>query len=325
MASDNTEISHVNLHDAYCIGSVPNGGYTGSCMLAAASAFLSPRNQPHTVTAHFEYPNRTAAGPAIVVVEDVKAGRQLSIMHLTLWQGGLLPHAPWVTPAVSRRTVLTYATHGDLGSFDGMTLQTGYEVTPAASLPPLPDFAALKARGADDRWEELRMPDSAGSVQRSLLNWHFYLPSGGPLAPGVVDMWIATGSGERIGQGALPYVVDSFPFNLHTFLVAPELRALLQAPPQDAVRNAQAGEIQEQHKQRANIWLPTVVMNLEVKATLPEEGVEWLAVRVTSKQIKDGKFDLDVLVRDVEGEIVALSHHVAMIVSLERNTAKAAL
>lgn len=70
------------------------------------------------------------------------------------------------------------------------------------------------------------------------------------------------------------------------------------------------------------MWFPTVVMNLEVKKALPEEGVEWLAVRVTSKQIKDGKFDLDVSVRDVDGELVALSHHVAMILSIERNTRK---
>lgn len=70
------------------------------------------------------------------------------------------------------------------------------------------------------------------------------------------------------------------------------------------------------------MWFPTVVMNLEVKMALPEAGVEWLAVRVTSKQIKDGKFDLDISVRDVDGELLALSHHVAMILSIERNTRK---
>jgi hypothetical protein len=63
-------------------------------------------------------------------------------------------------------------------------------------------------------------------------------------------------------------------------------------------------------------------MNLEVKTALPEEGAEWLAVRVASKQIKDGRFDLEVLVRDVEGEIEALSHHVALILSIDRNTTK---
>lgn len=163
-------------------------------------------------------------------------------------------------------------------------------------------------------------------LEHSLGNWNFYLPREGPLAPAVLDMWIRFASGEPITQAALPYVVDSFPYNLHTFLAAPELRKLLIEPPPKPTEDAEgaraAKEIREQDKQRATIWLPTVVMNLEAKRPLPDEGVEWLAVRVTSKQIKDGRFDLDVLVGDVDGTIVALSHHVAMILSIERNTGK---
>ncbi|KAI1372089.1 thioesterase family protein [Hypoxylon crocopeplum] len=310
-----------NLDETFCIGAVPNGGYAGSCMLAAANAHLSPRGQPDTLTVHFEYPGQTSPGPAIIVIDDVKLSRRLSTLHITLWQGGLLPQAPWITPSVSRRIALAYATNINFSTFTGMSMPTGYEGTPAAALPPVPDFEALKSKDSDETWEEIKMPKAATLVQRSLLNWRFYLPREGPLTPGVLDMWIRMASGERITQGALPYVVDSFPFNLHTFLAAPELRALLEAS-QKGATDAQAEDVREKDRQRATLWFPTVVMNLEVKAMLPEEGVEWLAVRVTSKQIKDGKFDLEVLVRDVEGEMVALSHHVAMIVSLERNTKK---
>lgn len=304
---------------------VPNGGYTASCMLAAAKTHLTSRGQPDTLTAHFEFPNRTTTGAAIITIEDVKLAGQLSTLHLTLWQGGLSQQAPWIDHAVSRRIVLAYTTHTDLRTFTGITLPTGYEVTPAAELPsPSPDFDMLKNKGADGFWEEAKLPKSVSKFVRSLLNWRFYLPREGPLTPGVLDMWIhPTMSGERISSGALAYVVDSFPYNLHTFLAAPELRRLLlEPPPQDKEGDARAKEVREKDKQRAGLWLPTVVMNLEVKTALPEEGVEWLAVRVTSKQIKDGKFDLDVLVRDADGEIVALSHHVAMILSMERNTRK---
>lgn len=85
---------------------------------------------------------------------------------------------------------------------------------------------------------------------------------------------------------------------------------------------AKGKDIKAKDEQRGGLWFPTVVMNLEVKMALPRDGVEWLAIRVTSKQIKDGRFDLDVSVRDVDGELVALSHHVAMIVDIERNTRK---
>ena len=306
---------------------VPNGGYTASCMLAAASAHLSSRGQPDTLTAHFEYPSRTAVGPAIVVIDDVKLSHNLSTLHLSLWQDGLLPHAPWLTPSTSRRVVLAYTNHMNLRTFTGITMPTGYSVTPAAALPsPLPDFERLKTNGSDDGWEVSDLPKSYSRLMRSLRNWSFYMPRGDQQTPGAVDMWIRMTSGESITQSALAYVVDSFPHNQHLYLAAPELRALLKPPQQDRRPKSESNETEtkgedQSQDQRAGLWFPTVVMNLEVKKALPDEGVEWLVVRVTCKEMRDGKFDLDVLVRDVEGEIVALSHHVAMIVSIERNTA----
>lgn len=216
-------------------------------------------------------------------------------------------------------------------------MPTGYESSPAAALPePLPDFGALKTSAGDNAWEEAKLlPGPASGLLNSLRNWHFYLPRGHPQTPGVLDMWVRAASGERITQAALPYVADSFPINLHAYLAAPELRELLLAPPsrkrgrRDA-SDGRGGEEEEdrdgegQVEARQSLWFPTVVMNLEVKTALPEDGVEWLAVRVTSKQIRDGRFDLEVQVRDAEGEMVVLSHQIALIMSMERNTAKRA-
>ncbi|KUI57255.1 hypothetical protein VP1G_04497 [Cytospora mali] len=271
--------------------------------------------------AHFEYPGRTMPGAAIITVEDVKLGGQLSTLHLTLWQGGLLSKAPWIDPKVSRRTVLAYTTLTDQRAFSGITLETGWEVSPAAALPsPLPDFAALKtSQTGDGFWEEQKTPP--GRTFRSLHNWRFFLPRCGPREPGVVDMWVCRSNGERVLQAGLPYVVDSFPYNVHTFLVSPELRELLETPREDG-GDAKVKDAHQRNEQRAGLWFPTIVMNLEMKTAIPEEGLEWLAVRVQSKLIKDGKFDTDVMVRDKDGEVVALSQQVSMIVSMERNTAK---
>lgn len=293
-------------------------------MLAAASLHLSSRGQPDTLTAHFEYPSRSEAGPAVVVIEEVKLGPQLSTLHLTLWQGGLLAAAPWVTPSVSRRTILAYTNHTKLETFTGMTVPTSYEASPAAELPPLPDFASLKSQeqGVDKTWEESSPPASVSSIQRSLGNWRFLVPRGQPMVPGMVDLWMCRSNGERITQRALPYVMDSFPFNLHTFLMDPELRKLMEVEvPQRDDKSEKSKDVTED-RGRASLWFPTVVLNLEIKSSLPKEGVEWLAMRLASKQMKDGRFDLDIQLRDVDGELVALSHHVAMIVEIERNTAK---
>lgn len=294
-------------------------------MLAAARMHLASRGQPDMLTAHFEYASRTAVGPAIIVVDEIKLGQQLSTLHLTLWQGrGLLAQAPWVTPGASRRAILGYVTQADLAEFAGVSLPTGHEGTPAAAPAPAPDFDALRARGADEAWQEARPPP--GPALRTLRNWHLYVPRAGALAPGVLDMWIRPARGVgRITAGALPYVADSFPYDLHLFIVAPELRQLLESRPdpaggEAAERTARREELQEQDRVRANMWFPTLVMNLEVKEVLPAEGVEWLSVRVTSRQIKNGKFDIDIVIRDADGEIIALSNHVAMSVSMEKNT-----
>lgn len=279
-------------------------------MLTAASEHLSSRGHSDIFTAHFEFPSSTAIGPAIVVIEDVKLSQQLSRLHLTLWQGGLLSQAPWLTPSVSRRNVFAYTIHTNLRALKGITMPTGYEVASAAALPSPPNFEKLIANHVDDGWEKSKMPSFA-SRWRSLHNWAFYMPRGEPITPGVLDMWIRLESGERITQGALAYVVDSFPYNLHTFLVAPELPKLTKVS-RDTPRE----------DQRTNLIFPTLVMDLEVKTALPEVGVEWLAVRVMSKQIKNGAFDLDVLVRDVDGGIVALSHQVALIFPLGKNAGK---
>jgi hypothetical protein len=79
-------------------------------MLAAARVHLLSREQTDTFTTHFEYVNRTVAGLAIVTIKDVKLGLQLSTLHLTLRQEGLLPRAPWIDPSTSRRSVVAYTT-----------------------------------------------------------------------------------------------------------------------------------------------------------------------------------------------------------------------
>ncbi|KAG8158192.1 hypothetical protein KVR01_011953 [Diaporthe batatas] len=323
----------VHLHEDYCIGSVPNGGYTASCILAAGRLHLQSRSQPDAFTAHFEFPGRTAQGPAIITADDIKLGTQLSTLQLTLWQGGLQPTAPWITPGASRRTVLAYATLADLRGMSGISLETGWGASPAAALPgPTPDFGALltgrsEAGAGDGFWEEQVTPPS--KVFRSLQNWRFFLPRGGAIEPGFVDMWACRSNREPVTQAALAYLVDSFPYNIHMYLMSPELRALLQTPRGGeggggggGGGDARAEDLHNKNEQRAELWFPTVVLNLEVKTALPEEGLDWFAVRVQSKVIKDGRFDTDVMVRDKNGEVVALSQTVSMIVSMERNTAR---
>ena len=303
-------------------------------MLAAARLHLSARGQPDTLTAHIEYPTRTMAGPAVIAIEDVKLGGRLSTLHITLWQEGLTSAAPWVTPSVSRRTALAYATQLNLTTFEGISIPAGFEVTPAAKLPPRPDLASLVAGGVDEDWELHKPPEAFMGYVRALLNWRFILPRGDTVTPGVLDTWVSMAGGERITQRTLPYLVDSFPFNVHLYVSTPEIRRsmmVVSSRTSSGSGDAKDGEKENREKDskgaswtktRGNMWFPTVAMNVEVKQALPEEGVEWLAMQITSKQLRQGKFDLHVTVRTLDGELVALSNQVALMMSAERNMAK---
>lgn len=59
-----------------------------------------------------------------------------------------------------------------------------------------------------------------------------------------------------------------------------------------------------------------------MKKALPMEGVKWLFIRVRAKQIKNGRYDLEVILMDEHNDLVALSHHVCLAVPAARNLAK---
>jgi len=65
-----------------------------------------------------------------------------------------------------------------------------------------------------------------------------------------------------------------------------------------------------------------VLLNLDFKKVIPDEGLEWLFVRVAAKQIRNGRMDLEIVILDAEGDIIALSHHVALALSSDRNIAE---
>ncbi|KAL7940227.1 thioesterase family protein [Trichoderma barbatum] len=319
----------INLSRGFCIGAVPNGGYTASCVLAAGSAHLGSRNQPDMLTAHVEYLDRASPGPGIVTIEPLKLGRRISLLQLTLWQDSLSTQAPYTTPS-SRRVVLVSAIYTNLAAATGLSIPTGYEITPAAALPPHPDAKAFEKQAADENWRE--EPPSGAPGLTSVERWQFYMPRGEPREPGVLDMWIRLRNGEKITQKGLPFALDSFPHTIHSCIVAPELRELMKPPKYGETKSTKPTtghsgdsthtptmENKGAKKPRAEFWFPTVVMNYEIKKKLPDEGVEWLHARISGKQIKDGRADMDYVIRDIDGDLVAQAQQVYMIVSAERN------
>lgn len=69
-------------------------------------------------------------------------------------------------------------------------------------------------------------------------------------------------------------------------------------------------------------FYPTINLGIEVKKNLAEAGVKWLFTRFRMKGLRDGRFDLGCEVWDEEGDLVAVSQQVWMVVEVDREKMK---
>lgn len=276
---------------------VPNGGYVASVVLRAASAHLAPRGQTDTVSAHWQFVNKTRVGPAVLVVEDTKLGRGLSVIHVTLYQGNLLSEHPWFSND-SRIAATAYITNGNMQAEAGVNLPTGWTID---NPPPPVDLVKLP-RGTDGQWTILDhfLRDKVLSLQ----NVELYLPRSGHPLPATHDVWARLANGDRWLQDDMGYFID----------IGPPLLVESYRPASPDAPIPEGG-----YPFTTLLWYPTIVASLEMKKRLPADGVEWLRYRTVCKAINNGRYDAEVMVFDVQGELVALSHHVAMAVGMDRN------
>ncbi|KAK3350598.1 thioesterase-like superfamily-domain-containing protein [Neurospora tetraspora] len=308
-----------NLVDSFCIGAVPNGGYVASCILQAAILHGSSRSssnpQPHVMNAHFEYLNRTEVGPATIIIEDIKPGRQLTTLHATLYQGGGGDTTSDLqTTRGKKRRVTAYLVMTNLSSLAGITLDTQFTLIPPPLLPPgagNPDFSLLK-QNKDPHWTAIPLPPGFSYI-RALQNTKFYIPRAGQVRKSIIDLWICLSSGEKVTNATLGYVSDCWPYVVEAYRPRTEEESKMEGA--------------QPFRHDARHWYPTVVMNVEQKKAAPEGGPdgdggwEWLRMRVSSKEVRGGRFDLEVLMMDEKGELVVVSNHVGLVLGSERNLA----
>ena len=192
-----------------------------------------------------------------------------------------------------REEVIGYITHGNLATESGITLDTGWNLFP----PPHSADLALLREDMDPNWKlQPEMPFA--NFRKASAHLDFYLPRKGQIEKSLADEWIRFSNGERFTNSSLGYVADMWPQVVEAYRESNKDIAL------------------------AKFWYPTLLLNLEIKKGLPPYGREWLFVRVRAKRIKNGRLDLEVVILDEEGDIVALSHHVSFILGAERNVAR---
>lgn len=305
---------------------VPHGGFITSLFHTVASThFKNTYPQQHggsadAFTMHLTFLRRTSTGPAIFTVQDSKIGARTSTLNITLSQteGGK-----------QRDEVVAYITCTNLDAEEGLSSGTDWEIYPPV-LPPRGgnksgsflenkvDLNKLIRDGADGIWRRFEV--TFAGFRKAATQVDVYIPrlegftsgfSGGlSHRKGIGEQWVRLAPYGKVGRWtdlSLGYLVDMFPMMLEG------TDELLQSPEKNA-----DGVVQEP---KASFWYPTVLLNVEIKKKLPPGGVEWLYSRVQNKRVKDGRMDIDIVILDEEGDLVATSNQVALIVSASRNSA----
>ncbi|KAK4540282.1 hypothetical protein LTR36_009594 [Oleoguttula mirabilis] len=292
-----------DFKEGWTIGTVPHGGYVTSCFLSVVrkhfDTTLKQQKQPHTITLHLDFLRRTQLGQAVFKVKDVKLGRQTTVVHVTLTQD-------------DREEVVGYITNSNLTTEEGASFPTGWEIHPK---PPTADVSKLDA-DQDEIWGERKQWPFADfrKVTTQIRTW---FPRRGQHSPAIVDQWLCLEDpSDRFTNESLGFVADVFPQIIESYMMDG-----LDSYSVDFEKKHSQDEQKRLMKGSAKMWYPTLLLNLDVKKALPAEGVRWLFVRLQAKMIRNGRYDLELIVKDAEGDLVALSHHVVLAVSAERNTA----
>ena len=169
-----------------------------------------------------------------------------STVHISLIQHG-------------QEVVVAYLNQMNIGTEQGISFPTGWKLNP----PVYPvDLTKLKA-GTDANWaEQGEMPFS--HFRRASNRVRFFFPREGQKIRSLADQWITWRNGERFTNSSLGYVADMFPQIVESFSAEEDPYAI-----KHAATNPKTGE-----RNFARFWYPTIVLNLDVKKVLPEEGVE---------------------------------------------------
>lgn len=264
---------------------------------------------PHTpatpISIQLAFLRRTGTGPAVLTVEDSKLGARTSTIHVSLLQ-------------TSEKTgklevkVTGYVTVSPESAEVGISARTNWVLEPAVSggsgVDGAVDLEALGRTGRDGAWERVQAPFL--EFRKATRHLEMFSPlrkqTSGDGKPPVIDQWARFRSGGdpngRWTNEALVYLADMFPGALQGF-------DRMAASAQGSTGSELDGKF----------WYPTVTLNIDLKKRLPAEGEEWLYSRVVSKAMRNGRMDIEVVVMDTRGEVVAVGGQVGLVLSASRN------
>ena len=200
----------------------------------------------------------------------------------------------------------------DMHAMHGVSYDTNYRLAPAAA----PADILKLASGTESHWTKWAFPWHAKSFLKPYTHFHFYIPINGPPHPSLTDVWITPGNkDDAFTTEILGSIADIWPRMVENY--CPESEWSTTSLVSRALRGRETSSIDAdfglgRHPQA--FWYLTLSMTLEIKKLLPPQGVKWLFMRAQAKGIRNGRMDTEVTILDQNSELVALSHHVCLVI-----------
>ncbi|KAL4781175.1 thioesterase-like superfamily-domain-containing protein [Aspergillus varians] len=211
--------------------------------------------------------------------------------------------------------VAGYITVSPASAEVGISSKTDWELHPKPVVGSASDggvdLERLGKTGQDGAWKIQHPPFSEYRKATTQVELFGVDAAQGARRIGVVDQWARFKPGGEVTRWSNEGVVllaDMFPMALDWF-----------------DRMVSGGEsVSEGAGPTAKHWFPTVTLSIDLKKRLPVAGEEWLYSRVVTREVRDGRTDLDVTVLDAKGQVVALSTQIGLVVSASRNLGRRA-
>lgn len=196
-------------------------------------------------------------------------------------------------------------------SATGISYATDYTLFPA---PAQVDMSKL-AIDEDSRWVFYTDSYHPKSFTKAQTHLRYVMPSLGSPHSSIMDEWITpTSKGDKFTNINLGFVADQWPQMAENYrLDSPHSSLGIVAC---AIRAKNGTSTKSDMGWRSPFWYPTLSMSIEFKKLLPPQGVDRLFVRARTKQIKNGRMDVEVIILDDKAELVALSNLVCFIVDI---------
>lgn len=168
--------------------------------------------------------------------------------------------------------------------------------------PPPANFTDL-LNDCDPQWATFIFPWSQCSYLRAGTQLQWFTPTKGAANPSIIDIWFAplspdeTFTTEMVGSLADQWGCLSD--NMHPFSVWSTEYMAAATKAQDLTLGTDLSQ--------SPVGLHTSSISIQFKKNLPPEGVKWLFVRAQAKRIQNGRSDVEVIVLDEGGDLVAVS------------------